>query len=210
MNDILEQFSSVPAPSAGRVRLVSAAGEAGAALAPEELAHLVRRVAEERDRQAFAGLFGHFGPRLKTFYLRAGLPAAVAEDLVQETMLSLWRKASYFDSARAGVSTWVFTIARNLRIDHLRRERDPAALPQEPAEQPPTLEDAVLTAERELHVRDALAGLSAEQSAVIRLTFYGEKSQSEIAEELGIPLGTVKSRIRLAMKRLRSLLENRS
>lgn len=210
MNDALEQFASAaPAQSlACRVRLVNAANEGRAAAGADELARLVQRVAHERDRQAFAALFGYFGPRLKTFFMRGGLAAGVAEDLAQETMLALWRKASFFDSARAGVSTWVFTIARNLRIDHLRRQRDPALLVQEPAEEPPTLEEAVLTAERELRVRSALSGLSPEQSTIIRLSFYSEKSQSQIAEELGIPLGTVKSRVRLAMNRLRSLLED--
>lgn len=176
----------------------------------EDLCRLIDAVAAARDREAFAALFRHFGPRLKTFFMRAGMSAGLAEDLVQETMLTLWRKASYFDATRAGASTWVFTIARNLRIDHLRRQRNPADLPPDPETRPPSLEDTLLGAERDLRVRRALAGLSPEQETIIRLSYYTEKSQSEIAGQLGIPLGTVKSRVRLAMNRLRALLEDES
>jgi RNA polymerase sigma-70 factor (ECF subfamily) len=174
----------------------------------DELARYVIAVATNRDRNAFAALFRHFGPRLKTFFMRGSMSSGLAEDLVQETMLSVWRKASYFDPGRAGVATWVFTIARNLRIDHLRRQRNPADLPPDPEEEPQTLEDALLGAERDLRVRKALSGLSPDQQTIIRLAYYSEKSQTEIASELGIPLGTVKSRARLAMNRLRALLED--
>ncbi len=174
----------------------------------DELRGLVAAVAARRDREAFAALFRHFGPRLKAFFMRGSLSAGMAEDLVQETMLSLWRKASYYDSGKAAVSTWVFTIARNLRIDHGRRQRVPADLPADSMEMPPSVEDELLGVERDLRVRKALAGLSDEQQTIIRLSYYGEKSQSEIAGELGIPLGTVKSRTRLAMNRLRALLED--
>ena len=174
---------------------------------PEDLAGLLAAVAEDKDRQAFALLFRHFGPRLKTFFMRSSMSSGVAEDLVQETMLNVWRKASYFDPSRAGVATWVFTVARNLRIDHLRRLRNPSTLPPDPEETPVTVEDVLLGAERDERVRRALGLLSLEQQTIIRLSYFSEKSQSEIAEELGIPLGTVKSRTRLAMNRLRGLLE---
>jgi RNA polymerase sigma-70 factor (ECF subfamily) len=188
--------------------VVTAVGENLPAPTADALAHLIEAVATGRDRQAFAALFGHFGPRLKTFFMRGGMAPGLAEDLVQETMLSVWRKAAHFDLARAGAATWVFTIAKNLRIDHLRRQRNPAALPPDREETLPSLEQAVLGVERDLRVRRAIAGLSPEQETIIRLSYYGEKSQSEIAGELGIPLGTVKSRARLAMQRLRALLED--
>jgi len=194
-------------PSGWRLAVVNADGEVPSP-SPDKLAGFVEAVATRRDREAFAALFRHFGPRLKTFFMRGGMSAGLAEDLVQETMLSLWRKSSYYDPARAGVATWVFTIARNLRIDHIRRQRNPADLPPDPEETPPSLEDELLGAERDLRVRNALSALSAEQLTIIRLSYYAEKSQSEIAEELGIPLGTVKSRTRLAMARLRALLED--
>jgi RNA polymerase sigma-70 factor (ECF subfamily) len=176
----------------------------------EELASLLASVARDRDRQAFALLFRHLGPRLKTFFMRWSVSSGVAEDLVQETMLNVWRKASYFDPSRAGVATWIFTIARNIRIDHLRRQRDPSALPVDPEEALVTVEDGLLGAERDAQVRRALTVLSAEQQTIIRLSYFTEKSQTEIAEELGIPLGTVKSRTRLAMNRLRALLEDQT
>lgn len=197
----------VPIPARMRMAIVSV-GEGLPVPPADELARFVVAVAANRDRNAFAALFRHFGPRLKTFFMRGSMSPGLAEDLVQETMLSVWRKASYFDPARAGVATWVFTIARNLRIDHLRRQRNPADLPHDPEEEPQTLEDALLGAERDLRVRKALSGLSPDQQTIIRLAYYSEKSQTEIAGELGIPLGTVKSRARLAMNRLRALLED--
>ena len=197
------------APPARRLAVVSSI-ENPQTPTPEELAGLLASVARDRDRQAFALLFRHFGPRLKTFFMRWSVSSGVAEDLVQETMLNVWRKASYFDPARAGVATWIFTVARNIRIDHLRRQRDPSTLPPDPEEAPETVEDGLLGAERDAQVRHALTSLSTEQQTIIRLSYFSEKSQTEIADELGIPLGTVKSRTRLAMNRLRALLEDQS
>ncbi|USJ27510.1 sigma-70 family RNA polymerase sigma factor [Ensifer adhaerens] len=177
---------------------------------PEQLVGLLQSVTRDRDRQAFALVFQHFGPRLKTYFLRRTGSSGLAEDLVQETMLNVWRKSSYFDPARAGVSTWIFTIARNILIDHLRRQRDPSSLPPDPEEMPASVEEHVLGAERDERVRRALAALSVEQQTIIRLSYFSEKSQSDIAAELGIPLGTVKSRTRLAMNHLRTLLEDQT
>lgn len=206
-NHVIARNFAIPLFS--RLGLVSMGGRLPDAAAAR-LAELVVAVASRRDREAFADLFRHFGPRLKTFFMRGGMPDGLAEDLMQETMLLVWRKASYFDPARAGVATWVFTIARNLRIDHLRRQRNPADLPHEPEEVPPSIENVLLDTERDLRVRNALADLSPEQQTIIRLSYYSEKSQTEIAGELGIPLGTVKSRTRLAMNHLRALLEDRT
>lgn len=179
-------------------------------LTPEAQVRIVRAIAEESDRAAFAMLFRHFAPRVKTFLMRSGLPSNTAEELAQETMINVWRKASYFDPARAGVATWIFTIARNLRIDHLRQQnrRPPVAEdPSDEGEEPHTGETFLLMAERESRVRKALTQLSEEQMKVVRLSFFGDKAHSEIAAELDIPIGTVKSRIRLAMTHLRSLLD---
>lgn len=205
-NTIDVETRPVPPPSR-RLCVVSFAENPQVPTA-EELLRLLAAVAHDRDRQAFALLFRHFGPRLKSFFMRWTVSSGVAEDLVQETMLNVWRKASTFDSGRAGVATWMFTIARNVRIDHLRRQRDPSALPHDPEETPPSLEDELLGTQRDARVRRALVALPADQQTIIRLSYFSEKSQTEIAEELGIPLGTVKSRTRLAMNRLRALLEN--
>jgi len=183
----------------------------------EELTDLARAVASHGDRQAFAVLFKHFAPRLKAFLMRAGSTADVAEELAQETMVSVWRKAASFDPARARLSTWVFTIARNLRVDHYRAgqhglpEAD-ADLAGGAAEQlvdtAAPLDEQVRTARREQGVREALALLSEEQALIVRLSFFEEQPHARIARELSIPLGTVKSRVRLALQRLRRLLED--
>lgn len=203
----IERRTGVPT---GRRLAVVSSSEMQQTPSPETLVGLMTQVAVERDRQAFALLFRYFGPRLKTFFLRWTVSSGVAEDLVQETMLTVWRKASYFDPARAGVATWIFTVARNIRVDHLRRQRDPSALPPDPEVALETVEDGLLGAERDARVRGALTSLSTEQQTIIRLSYFSEKSQTEIADELGIPLGTVKSRTRLAMNRLRALLEDQT
>jgi RNA polymerase sigma-70 factor (ECF subfamily) len=166
-------------------------------------------IARAQDREAFAALFGHFAPRLKGYFMRLGVPAGIAEDLAQDTMLAVWNKANYFDPARASASTWIFTIARNLRTDLRRRERDPKVLAEALEHDPePMPSDNVLTVEREMRVRAALEHIPSDQAMVIRLSFFEDRPQSEIAQVLGIPLGTVKSRVRLAMSRLRALVED--
>ena len=174
----------------------------------------MRAVAEAADRPAFAALFRHFAPRIKGFLVRAGVDDALAEDLAQETMAALWRRAASFDPARAQVSTWVFTIARNLRIDHHRRTAGgPIEAPadwdpeQQPADAHLTPEALLHAAQRERGVQRALAELPAEQAQVLQLSFFEEHPHGRIAHDLGIPLGTVKSRIRLAVTQLRRILE---
>lgn len=177
-----------------------------------ELNSLIDAVAREQDRAAFARLFGYFAPRVKSFLMRSGLADSAAEEVAQEVMIAVWRKASYFDPSKAGASTWVFTIARNQRIDRLRRARSRTAdhLPDSSDEpdMSPSGEDIAIIAEREEGVRKALASLPNDQSTIVRLSFFAEKPHAEIARELGIPLGTVKSRVRLALNRLRTLLDS--
>ncbi len=187
---------------------------------PDELNELAQAVAERGDRQAFAILFKHFAPRVKAYLVRGGCSPVVAEELAQETMVLLWRKAATFDPARARVSTWIFTIARNLRIDQHRQRGlvmaqetdadgsapdpefgafdavDPAAGPDE----------QLATAQGERRLRAAMARLSADQARILQLSYYGDQPHASIARELCIPLGTVKSRIRLAVIHLRRLL----
>ncbi len=165
-------------------------------------------IARQRDRERFEELFAYFAPRLKSFFLRMGVTAGVAEDLAQDAMLAVWNKAAQFDVNRASASTWIFTIARNLRIDMKRRERDPNSLAEFFDTPPdPLPSEALVSAEQEACVRRALSELSEEQATVIRLSFFDDHAHAEIARLLNIPLGTVKSRIRLAMGRLRALVE---
>jgi RNA polymerase sigma-70 factor (ECF subfamily) len=168
-------------------------------------------IANDRSRNAFALTFARFAPRVKSYLLKLGCKKELAEELAQETLLTVWRKASYFDPARASASTWIFTIARNLRIDALRRERHPDDLIDEPAllpepETPP--DEALSGSEREQRLRRALKTLPEQQAEVVRLSFFHDKAHAEISADLGLPLGTVKSRLRLAMVRLRAQLED--
>ncbi|VTU15785.1 Sigma-K factor [Variovorax sp. RA8] len=184
----------------------------GSVPTPEELNALFRAVALAGDRQAFAALFKHFAPRVKAYLMLCGTGEAVAEELTQETMVTLWRKAALFDPERAGLSTWIFTIARNLRVDHLRRpgnrtvadEDDQASQIPDPL---PALDEQVSARQRESRVRAAMSRLSQDQAHILRLSFFEEHPHARIAEELGLPLGTVKSRVRLAVSHLRRMLE---
>jgi RNA polymerase sigma-70 factor (ECF subfamily) len=179
----------------------------------ERLNQLVRAVAHNADKAAFRELFDHFGPRVKGYLVRLGASAAIAEDLAQEVMLTLWRKAVQFDPNKASASTWVFTIARNLRIDAIRKERRPEFDADDPTLAAPggrSSDENLDWAKAEKRLRDALVMLPREQAQVIELSFLADKPHSAIATELGLPLGTVKSRIRLAMAQLRSALGDRS
>ncbi len=172
-------------------------------------AALILAIARRGDRAAFAVLFAHFAPRVKAWMMRAGATPAAAEELAQETMLMVWRKASLFDSSRAGASTWIFTIARNLRVDAIRRERHPSELLAEGSEErdeAAPADHAFDLIQREARIRDALTLLPPEQATVIQKSFFEDKAHADIERELGIPLGTVKSRLRLAMNRLRAAL----
>lgn len=181
---------------------------------PDDINAWMCAVAQAADRPAFAALFCHFAPRLKAFLMRGGLDEARAEELAQEAMVTLWRRASTFDPARARVSTWLYTIARNLRIDHERREAgivvdmpedwDPE---QQPADAHLTPDELLDATQRSRAVQRALGELPAEQARLLRLNFFEEHAHSRIAEDLGIPLRTVKSRIRLAVAQLRRTLE---
>ena len=175
---------------------------------------LISAIAARRDRQAFAKLFYHFAPRIKTLMMRSGATQASAEELAQEAMLTVWRKAALYEPARGGPSAWIFTIARNLRTDALRRETrgglsQAAEIEMEFEIDPAAPADAQLeSVQSELRVRRALSRLSPEQIRVVELSFFEDKPHAEIARILGIPLGTVKSRLRLATNRLRNLLSD--
>ncbi len=167
-------------------------------------AALLVRVRDHQDKAAFAALFKHFAPRVKGFLMKSGASASVAEECAQDVMATLWQKSHLFDAGRASVATWVFTIARNRRIDALRKSRrpEPEDLPWGPE---PEMEqaEAMVMAEETKKLGVALAQLPAKQRALIERAYYGDLSHAEIAAETGLPLGTIKSRIRLALERLR-------
>lgn len=181
------------------------------ALQPDPFIHdrLIEAVALRRDREAFAQLFSYFAPRLKAWLIKSGATPAAAEDFAQDAMLTVWRKADLFDARKARAATWIFTIARNRRLDMLRRDARPLPVPEielaeQTVERPDDLLEQSEDAER---VRDALGRLKPDQVEVLRLAFFMDSPHSEIARQLNLPLGTVKSRIRNAMIKLRLLLE---
>lgn len=170
---------------------------------------MIVAIAQYGDRDAFAVLFGHFAPRVKAYMMRLGASREAAEELAQEAMLTVWRKAGAFDPARAAASTWIFTVARNLRIDLARKDNRPAPA-DDPSMSPPeaTAPDAAVSATQDQDlIRLAMTTLSDDQAQVIRLAFFSDEPHARIAADLGLPLGTVKSRIRLGMARLRDYLE---
>lgn len=178
--------------------------------AGEDFDRLIEAVAMRRDRDAFARLFDHFAPRLKAYLMKAGATAGAAEHFAQDAMLTVWRKAELFDRTKAHAATWIFTIARNRRLDVLRQDARRLPLPeidlvQDEPEQPDTV---VLAAENAARLKAAMARLSPDQIEVLRLAFFQDNPHSEIARRLELPLGTVKSRIRKAMIKLRTLLDD--
>jgi RNA polymerase sigma-70 factor (ECF subfamily) len=186
---------------------------ADAGATSSQFAELVQAIVERRDQASFAALFDYYGPRVKAYLKRLGANDGLAEDIVQEAMLTVWRKADTYDPAKAAVGTWIFTIARNLRIDALRRDRHRDLDPTDPrlSPEPAVLPDReVETAREEAQVRAALQALPADQAKIVTLAFYDGKSHGEIAASLAIPLGTVKSRLRLAFRRVRGLVGERT
>ncbi len=172
------------------------------------LSRYIALIADRGDREAFTGLFNHFAPRVKSYLLRLGTAPEAAEELAQETLLTVWRRAAAFDPSRAAASTRIFTIARNLRIDLSRRDGRPSPGndPSNFTPGPAAPDDALRAGEDESRIAAALASLPKEQAQVVNMAFFADKAHSEISRELGLPLGTVKSRLRLAMARLRDAL----
>ncbi len=179
-------------------------------LTAPELVGLIGEIAERRCKVAFKALFGYFAPRLKAYLMRLGSDPDQAEELVQEAMIMVWRKAASFDPAQAAVSTWVFTIARNKRIDAIRREKRPEIDLEDPAlvPQAETLADDIIEEQQDARrLKEAIGRLSTEQAKLVKMAYFGDKAHGAIAEETGLPLGTVKSRLRLALGHLRKELK---
>ena len=190
-------------------RMPSAAAEPRTDLDREALADLIEAIALRADKAAFAQLFRLFAPKIKGYLVKLGA-GPQAEELTQEVMLTVWRKASTFDRKQASVSTWLFTIARNRRIDAIRKERRPELDPEDPMlvpEAPLSPDEQLQARDREARVAEAIKALPPEQAELLRQAFYLAKSHSEIAAEMKLPLGTVKSRLRLAFGRMRKVLE---
>lgn len=176
---------------------------------PGVLVDWMMRLAQHQDRDSFASLFAHFAPRIKAYMMRSGSDEVAAEEFAQEAMMTVWRKAESFDPQQASVATWVFTIARNKRIDAFRRTNRPELDPEDPMLRPVAeaqQDDKIADGQTAEAIQTAMKSLPEEQVHMLKLAFFEDKAHSEIAEETGLPLGTVKSRLRLAMGKLRGLL----
>lgn len=176
------------------------------------MSDLLIRIARDRSSEAFNALFKDFRPRIKAFMMRQGADAALAEELAQETLVSVWNKAAQYSQDRGTVANWIFTIARNLRIDRLRRETVWQELTDQHAETigsgTPPADDTLSLAQRQYRVQLALNDLPEEQRQILVLAYIDALPHSEIAARLSLPLGTVKSRIRLAYQKIRTALED--
>ena len=178
----------------------------------DEWSLCLQQVAKRQDREAFARLFGHFAPLIKAFALNgSALAANHAEELVQEVMIKVWQKATAFNPQKAAASTWIYTIARNCRTDMYRRLQKfdtPISAddiwPEDDSEEPFVAVQQRRDAQR---VKDLLGQLPHEQAQILAKVYMEGKSHSEVAEELDLPLGTVKSRVRLAMRKLQLMSE---
>ncbi len=172
----------------------------------QELTALLVKVSKERDKQAFAVLFEHFAPRVKSYVFKLGSDETMAEELAQQTLLQVWRKAHLFNADKAAASTWIFRIARNLRLDLIRKEKHFDYDDHDLSDIEDDRETAETQIDRHQHamiVRSALQKLPQEQIEIVQLSFYDGLSHGEIAKKLDMPLGTVKSRMRLAFKRIK-------
>lgn len=187
------------------------APSAAVAIPGSSMADLLQQVALNRDVEAFRQLFQLYAPRVKSYMMRQGADANTAEELAQETLLTVWRKAALYSGEKGSATTWIFTIARNLRIDRLRREVPWQELPEGHEETPSgdiLPDEAVSEVERRERVQRAMAELPEDQLEVVNLSYIDGLSHSEIADKLNLPLGTVKSRMRLAYQKIREAVED--
>ncbi len=179
--------------------------------AVHDAVELLAAVAHGRDRVAFAALFRFYGPRLKSHLLARGADSGAAEETVQDVMLTVWQKAEQFDATRGSASTWIYTLARNAFIDRVRREHRPEVDPTDPLLEAtaPGADRLVLDAESQRQLAAAVEALPAEQQHVVKRSYFHGQSLSQISAADGLPLGTVKTRARLALSRLRALVTHR-
>jgi len=217
MDASVSQHATSPVPDGGaiaraRLRLVVSTTARTTLETPGQLGAWMEAIARHQDREAFGALFRHFAPKLKGWLWKTGSTSDEAEELAQDAFVILWRKAAQFDSTRASVGAWLFTIARNLRVDRRRAihdtwttldDREVEAVADTGVGQ----EAAMSRRQHDERVRSAVSRLTHDQRELVQLSFYEDMSHSRIATELKMPLGTVKTRLRRAAASLRELLE---
>ncbi len=176
----------------------------------DELSLCIKAIGKNQDRQAFAIIFKYFAPRLKSFLIKSGSSESQSEEVIQEVMIAVWTKATTYDYNKSSVSTWVYTIARNKRIDKIRKEKRHYLSESDEGLEIPvdsTQEKEIFSAQLSGNLKKYMSNLPEEQSKLLKLSYFYNKTHADISEELKIPLGTVKSRIRLALTKMRHLVE---
>ncbi len=176
----------------------------------DELSCHLETIARSQDKQSFSIIFKYFAPRLKSFLIKAGSSEAQAEEVIQEVMIAVWTKSSSYDRTKSSVSTWIYTIARNKRIDKLRKEKRHFLSESDEGLEIPvesTQENEIFSAQMTASLKKYMSNLPQEQSNLLKLSYFYNKTHVDISQELNIPLGTVKSRIRLALSKMRHLVE---
>ena len=175
-----------------------------------DLRNFIKDIAETQDRLAFSNIFNYFAPRLKSFFIKLGCSEPQSEEIIQEVMISIWTKSKTYNSEKSSVSTWVYTIAKNKRIDKIRKEKKHYSSESDESLEipiPSIQEDQVIATEISEKINNCISYLPKEQAELLKLSYFYEKTHSDIASELKIPLGTVKSRIRLALSKMKNLVE---
>ena len=176
----------------------------------DDLTLCIELIGKSQDKLAFNNIFRHFAPRLKSFLVKAGSTETQAEEVIQEVMIAVWTKSSTYDSSKSSVSTWIYTIARNKRIDKIRKEKRHYLSESDEGLEIPvdsTQEKEIFSAQVSNSLKKYMSNLPEEQSKLLKLSYFYNKTHADISEELKIPLGTVKSRIRLALTKMRHLVE---
>lgn len=195
----------------GLTKKVLRLAEVQTALDSKRINELMAAVAERRDIDSYEILYRHFVPKVRSYMFKIGADRALAEELAQEALLSVWKKANLFDPGRGAASTWIYTIARNVRIDALRRGPRPDFDPNDPAfipDESPAADQAFDQAEDAQRLGTAMASLKPDEIKALRMSFFDDMAHSAIAASLGLPIGTVKSRIRNACLKLRNILKD--
>ena len=176
----------------------------------DDLTLCVQLIGKNQDKLAFNNIFRYFAPRLKSFLVKAGSTDSQAEEVIQEVMIAVWTKSATYDSNKSSVSTWIYTIARNKRIDKIRKEKRHYLSESDEGLEIPvdsTQEKEIFSAQVSNSLKKYMSNLPEEQSKLLKLSYFYNKTHADISSELKIPLGTVKSRIRLALTKMRHLVE---
>lgn len=201
----LKSFNSNTAMKTRNIKAASISADTD-----DDLTLCVELIGKNQDKLAFNSIFKYFAPRLKSFLVKAGSTDTQAEEVIQEVMIAVWTKSSTYDSNKSSVSTWIYTIARNKRIDKIRKEKRHYLSESDEGLEIPvdsTQEKEIFTAQVSNSLKKYMSNLPEEQSKLLKLSYFYNKTHADISAELKIPLGTVKSRIRLALTKMRHLVE---